>query len=261
MPSGLCHIVAAAGDFGAVVLEDSGASAVVRASPWQPGGGTPVVFRLLITSEGGRIRAREHGDTPRLPLACPQRHLNHDGTFCLGWGEEDPSFVQDAEDAHAWWGSVIAFLDRQLYAESRRRWPRGEERAHGQAAEHEAEAEVCAAKLGPEFLSDLRRGHMGLRRSAKGSLILERRGRRLFAMRETAETVANLRAGCPCTTASQRLVLKGCGDHAQVARRLIQALAEKEGAEERFMRDFARHTRCCGTMDGCPLNSVAKQFG
>lgn len=243
-----------AGEYGATVEEADNTSALVLASPWQPGGGAPVVFRLLVTSEGGRIRVREHDDAPHLPPACPQRHLNRDGAFCLGWGEEDPSFVRDAEDARAWWGNVVAFLDRQLYAESRRRWPRGEERAHGQAAEHEAEAEACAAKLGPGFLVDLRAGRMHLRRGHKRSLVLERRGKRLFAMWEGAKAVMNLRAACPCSTNPRKLVLKSCGDHAQVAHRLLQELAAKEEAEGRFIRDFAQHTRCCGTMDGCPLD-------
>lgn len=252
-PLGLRHVIAAAADFGAEVEAICDSVAVLLVPPWQDGGGTPPRFRLVVASEGGRLQVREHADDRRLPAACPQRHVNPDGTFCLGWSTEDPSLVRDVQGARNWWGNVVAFLGQQLYAESRRQWPVGQERAHGDAARWEFAAEVLAEMLGSGFLQDLKAGRLILRRGCNGVLALERCGQRVFAMGDSARRVANLRSPCPCSSTGRGLALGSCGNHAEVARNLIRALSGRDRAEALFFRELATEMRCCGTMDRCPL--------
>jgi hypothetical protein len=181
------------------------------------------------------------------------RHLLLSGHFCLGWRDEDPSSVQDADGAPEWWKAVVHFLGQQLYAEAMRRWPLGQERAHGAAAAHEARAEEFAARFGPALLDDLRRGRLGLR-SVAGGTRLERGCHRIFAVRNGMPSVANLRAACPCEGRGQRRrVLRACGDHAASAHGLVLSLKARQDAEADYYKWFAERAGCCGTMDGCPM--------
>jgi hypothetical protein len=246
-------LLAVASDVDAEVLQTSANEAIARASPHVHGGGRDW-FQLALSEAGGRIFVREDPTAGRLPAACPMRHLVLGGFFCLGWRQEDPSEVRDAAGAAEWWGAVIHFLGHQAYAEATRRWPVGQERAHGEAAAaHEARAEEFAARFGPSLLHDLRRRRLGLRRVARGTR-LERDGRRIFAVRDGASSVVNLRAACPCEGEGQRRrVLRACGDHAASAHGLVLSLKAREEAEADFYDWFAERTECCGTMDGCPM--------
>lgn len=245
-------LLAGAVEVGAEILGRDADVTIVRVSPHVHGGGHEW-FRLALSEEGRRIRVREDPAERRLPAACPMRHLLLSGHFCLGWRDEDPSSVQDADGATEWWKAVIHFLGQQLYAEATRRWPLGQERAHGAAAAHEARAEELAARFGPLLLDDLRRGRLNLRRVAGGTR-LERAGRRIFAVRDGAPSVVNLRAACPCEgDGRQRRVLRSCGDHAASAHGLVLALKVREKAEANYYDWFAEQTECCGTMDGCPM--------
>lgn len=180
------------------------------------------------------------------------RHVNLSGSFCLGWEDEDPSEVMDEGGARSWWRVLLIFLGHQLYADVCRRWPQGQERAHGGAALHEARAEAFAEGFGPSFLADLRMGRLQLRRVAR-STRLERDGRRIFAIQDGAAKVANLRATCPCNAAGRRQILKVCSDHAVAAADLIRAMQARDQEEARFYRSFGQAARCCGTMNECPM--------
>ncbi|NOG73612.1 E2 domain-containing protein [Roseicella sp. DB1501] len=252
---GLDAIIAVADDFGAVVAERRPGAAVAVVSPHVHGGGRDD-FRLIIGEEGGRVSVREDPAARRLPAACPTRHINPGGTFCLGWDTEDPSAVTDVAGAREWWTTLLVFLGYQRYAEVRRAWPKGRERAHGHdAALLQFYAEWLASLFGPWLLADLRAGRLTTRRVGR-SIRLDRARQRLFALKDGSESVANLRRSCPCTTAVTPAVLKACGSHAQAARLLVLALSGQEQLEAEFHKAFARAAPCCGTIDGCPIASI-----
>lgn len=245
-------LLTGASQVGAEVLDQGPGGAVFLVSPHVHGGGHEW-FRLAVSEASGHVLVREDPAVRRLPAACPARHIVLDGYFCLGWRHEDPSFVRDAAGAMEWWKAVIHFLGQQLYAEATRRWPLGQERAHGAAATHEARAEELAAQFGPLLLEDLRRGRLGLRRVARGTR-LERGGRRVFAVGEGAPTVVNLRSACPCEAGAGRpRTIGSCGDHAASAHGLVLALKARDEAEAKFYRCFSERAGCCRTMDGCPM--------
>lgn len=249
--TGLSYVVAMATEFGACVLESMPTFASLRASPHVHGGGHKW-FTLEVSSDNGRLSVRERTVARRLPPACPLRHLNSDGKFCLGWQHEDPSFVLDEAGARNWWEALTVFLGHQLHADACRRWPTGQERAHGDAAEDEAIAEGVAEGFGRGLLAGMRVGRLGLRRVAR-STRLERNGRRLFALRDGSQAVSNLKAACPCARSAGTIALKACGDHASDAARLIRAMASWQEKEAQFYREFASVMPCCGTMETCPI--------
>ena len=256
--AGLDAIIAVAGDFNAIVVERRRGAAVAFVSPHVHGGGRDD-FRLIIEKEGRRASVREDPAAPRLPAACPARHINPGGTFCLGWDTEDPSAVTDVAGAREWWTTLLIFLQYQRYAEVRRAWPQGRERAHGHgAALLQFHAECLAGLFGPSLLADLRAGRLTTRRVGR-SIRLDRAGQRLFALKAGDGSVANLRRPCPCTTARKPAVLKACGAHARAARLLVLALSGQEQLEVEFQKEFARAARCCGTIDGCPIGSVVSE--
>src|SRR5687767_11893461 len=65
--------------------------------------GDPSVYRVQISigSEDGhaQLLVREQATHRRLPLGCPARHINMDGTFCLGRGPSRPAVPRNATEA------------------------------------------------------------------------------------------------------------------------------------------------------------------
>ena len=258
---GLNAVLSVGTEFGVVVLERLATSALVLVTPHVHGGGRDD-FRLLLREEDGNyVTVREDASAQRLPATCPARHINVDSTFCLGWNEEDPSVVKDVACAHGWWEALLIFLRYQKYAEWRRAWPEGRERAHGaDAAKYQMYAEWLASLFGPKLLSDLRADRLTIRRVGR-STRLEQHGRRLFALPDGGQSVVNIRQPCPCSTSTKRLVLKACGVHALAARLLIVALSGQRQFEVEFNEAFARSRKCCGTIDRCPMAAIASPPG
>jgi hypothetical protein len=57
--------------------------------------GEKVVFDVRVEQRGAALSVTEKSRHRRLPLACPERHINSDGSFCLGYQnaavEDDPA--------------------------------------------------------------------------------------------------------------------------------------------------------------------------
>ena len=221
------------------------------------------VFHLLARDHGDAIAVQEQ-DVPGLPrllpAACPERHINDNGTFCLFWQEGDPIPVIDEESADRWWRNLFSFLKAQLYANHHRKWPSGAGRAHGNAAYHEARAEQIAGEFGQKMRQDFQARRLRLTRrkigsDGRSSLRIERDGLRLFGMWEGGDKIVNLKAACPCADRPGRpLTIRKCSDHAALAAEFIRRYAAMEKAEMEFLQELrlAGH-QCCGSMDDCPL--------
>jgi hypothetical protein len=254
-------LAAAAPQLNIALVERDGEAAVFDVPAHAPSGRRQV-FRIRASGDKSPA-AREAGGL--LPTFCPQRHINHDGSFCLGWGQDAAPNVVNADSAEAWWGHVLAFLRLQMRAARARRWT-GPEWAHGSAAAHQLTAELAAEKLGPDVLDDLRQRRIEVgwarRRAATGGRILKvrRRGRDWYSVWETARRVVNKQQPCVCAAGSVRhhRRLRNCGDHAQQAYELAQSLLLWGEAEKQFWTQF-RDRECCGTMDVCPLRAVTKK--
>ncbi|HRP72719.1 MAG TPA: hypothetical protein PK743_08815 [Luteimonas sp.] len=52
-------------------------------------------FELAASAIASRVFVRESQPGHMLPAFCPDRHINGDGTFCLGWGPQNPNNITD----------------------------------------------------------------------------------------------------------------------------------------------------------------------
>jgi hypothetical protein len=177
---------------------------------------------LEVVEQDGAVRARER--EPRLlPTYCPERHINGDGWFCLGFEE---AFLRptNVERAAEWWLRVRGYLIDQLDAALLGRWPGGVEWKHGDAARWQKKLERDCANE-PALLS-------AVRSLARG------RGRAI-----TRDD--------PCPCGSGRALIRCHG--VRVTELLEWARAEVD-AERAFWTDARDSGRtCCQTMNGCQL--------
>lgn len=250
-------LVAVAPQFNISLVSRDGRSATFNVPVAAPSG-RQQIFRVRASVEDGTV-AREVGGV--LPAFCPQRHINRDGSFCLGWGGDAAPDVVDGDSAEAWWGHVLAFLRLQMRAARARMWT-GPEWAHGSAAKYQMAAEQAAKTLGDDILDDLRLRRLQViwatRRTPLGGRILKvkRRGREWFSVWESARRVVNKQQPCVCAAGSvqHHHRLRNCGNHAQQAYDLARSLLLWAEAEVQFW-DAHRGAQCCGTMDNCPLRA------
>lgn len=208
-------------------------------------------YRLAISRDEDALNIRERAPR-RLPIDCPERHLNDDGTFCMNWDQAEPIFIVDEVSTDAFWARLTQFLLQQERAVKKRRWPSRRVWAHGAAAEHQQRAEECAAVLGPKFSKALQRGALTVMKS-RGSggqfLRLLMDGKRVYSVWKKEQRIATRRQRCIC--GNTRLPICDCADHEHRAVDLVFAIVAWREEEEQFWA--ANKARpCCGTIDGCP---------
>ncbi|EOW2135779.1 MULTISPECIES: E2 domain-containing protein [Stenotrophomonas] len=226
-------------------------------------GGAEYAFRLLVSVAGEHVSVREIADPGMLPGFCPDRHINGDRSFCLGWGEDNPSRIQDEAAARHWWATVYQYLTYQIGANARRVFPGAENgRAHGRAAQHQANAEQAAERLGPAFKADVLAGQFMVRKDSRpqkrrlelwhGKLLLARVSTR-------TETLVGRPPVCPCGRDPDGAIT-ACGDHAAALVTFILEQHRCALADTAFLEDCAAAgARCCGTLDICGLRSAIKR--
>jgi len=72
--------------------------------------GSNTQFVVRIYSCGNEIKVRETAG--RLPRFCPPRHINDDGTFCLGWPPMKMDHITDMVAAARWWTDLPKVFSR-----------------------------------------------------------------------------------------------------------------------------------------------------
>ncbi|MGO7451996.1 E2 domain-associated cysteine-rich protein [Rhizobium ruizarguesonis] len=236
-------------------------SGVFKVTPPLASGAPPTEYLLVIKAAGSKVTVAEASQC-HLPSACPDRHINPDGTFCLFWEEVEDAAIQNNEAANLWWGKLLLFLRRQASASKLRMWPgKGDARAHGDAARYQASAEAEAEKLGPSFRTALREERLStVKRTKSGkkgrsALLLD--GKRLLTVLVNERRVMTLRQRCKCDWASERkLPMSDCQDHAAVFVNFTLAMQAWRSAELEYEKALKRQKFvCCGTLDECPFAS------
>jgi|UPI0004724DD7 hypothetical protein len=251
-----------ADDFGAAVLQRLPHRLDVTIPVPMPDGRS-LIYNITAELTGGTISARESAPI-RLPAFCPDRHINENSTFCLGWARVDPLEVISQDSAWSWWARLLKFLRLQERAGRLGRWPDHRAWAHGDAAVHQLRAEKAADRLGPAYVEHLARNRLSVTRRGSGAhgpgLRIMADGTWLYSIWEKAARAVNLRRRCICEagTGHQPKVLSSCGDHAEAAVELALAVRDREREEQRFWADFEGKP-CCGTMKDCPLRRGAKE--
>lgn len=264
MPSPLHLILALAGEFNSTgeLISETTARLNIKL---QRVDGRSSCYCIQVWSEGERLRAKESSSS-LLPSFCPERHINHDGSFCLYWeGSEQLDVVNEAS-ARVWMETLIQFLRLQERASQIRRWPSRKAWAHGSAAKHQLQAMEAAASLGNSFLEKLEAGSLSIKTRAKigrnpdSSLEVSQDGVHLFSIWESRRMLINRSRKCFCGRYGSRRPKRigRCENHAAAALALAEALLAWEMANEQFWQSLEGR-KCCGTCDKCPLAKHIQQ--
>ncbi len=220
--------------------------------------GRIVPYCLTVTQYENTLKVKE--SVPKnLPAFCPQRHINSDGTFCLGFGSDFPREVSSEDAARVWFETLYKYLQIQARAANLRVWPGNSQWAHGGASTHQLKAMVASLKISTEIRTTLDKGELTVRqRSSNKRKILEvlRHGVVIFRIWDRSKKVINMKKPCFCNSSERRRPRRigRCSDHAMQAVSLAFAMRDMELEEQRFWASYAGRS-CCGTCDICPLNS------
>jgi hypothetical protein len=192
------------------------------------GSGWPVV-RLTIASRNAKLCAKE--TKPILwPAFCPERHINDDGTFCLGIS--DVPSVNDKSSAISWWSYLQEYLDTQFVAGQTKKWPPNKQFAHGDAGI----AEEALEKLtkGTKFEQEVGQAHQ----RNVGWL---------------ASTLPRIHKTCPrgCNRKGRPILRRNCVDRELMFQ--IVALEHRYRQGEAAFWKSHSGTKCCGYSEGCGL--------
>ena len=185
-------------------------------------------LRISVGHENGaeRLAVREEPQHRRLPAACPARHINMDGTFCLGWGPSRVAVPASAVEAERAWATIAGFLHLQDRASASQTWPHHAAWAHGEAARAQNAIEELIRTLPPSF----------------GAL--------------SREMLSNLARRRPCACGSGRR-LKDC--HNVALARLRDLHLDLARGEDDFWRGWGDRP-CCGTMRDCRLRPSTQEI-
>lgn len=217
----------------------------MTAAPLRSSGRESRIYRLIVHEIEGELQVKESGDSRLLPEYCPQRHMNDNGSFCLGLVAG--SGICDATTANRWWQRLQVFLTCQETAHETGVWPEYAQLSHGVAGEYEYQAEELARTLG--VLGEYRDSV----RYDTGQIAC-------FAGRvdRSSLRLRNGRARCPCgrTDRAGRPILRRQCWKAQ--HRCLAVLEfKRRQALERFWASIKDKHQCCGTMTDCPLQSTS----
>ncbi|KGK64511.1 MULTISPECIES: E2 domain-associated cysteine-rich protein [Xanthomonas] len=226
-------------------------------------GGTKHIFHLALSFNADQVSVRELPGDATLPAFCPDRHINGDGSFCLGWGCDNPSTIVYEADARRWWATVYQFLTRQVGANARGVFAGAEQgRAHGNAAVHQAKAEQAAERLGTAFAERATYGEFVVRkdpRPGQHRLELWSGTERLARVSTRSKTLAGGRTTCPCGASPERDV-SACDDHAQALATFILEHHACKVADEKYLDACAAAGyACCDTLQTCGLRQAIKR--
>lgn len=211
-------------------------------------GGIPSrIYNLLIREVGNKVSVKECPNPKNLPQFCPDRHINSDGTFCIGFRAQE--IVTNQTAAERWWSLLSSFIACQETAHSRRTWPDYAWLSHGEeAAELHLQAENLAADLG---LSDLYREDLQGNTNAISK----------FCRKVNPKTMrlVNGRSSCVCGREDRRgrpLARRDCCRQELACLPVLEK--RRRDAVKEFWKQVADQT-CCETMNDCPLSKTASK--
>jgi hypothetical protein len=199
------------------------------------------LFELKVVHHDREVRAFERKIGETLPMFCPERHINSDGSFCLGLRAGEG--LTD-ETAPAWWKKLQAFLLWLETAAESGLWPAEAQISHGVAGETELSAERAANEIGV---------YSAYREAVEFDAGLIAAS--LSKINQATGLLRNGRSRCVCGRKNRRendLLRREC--HRRGCPIVLEHRRRAEVAE--FWHSI-RDKPCCGTMQDCPLRSAA----
>lgn len=205
------------------------------------------VFELRVVQVADQIAVFERPVGGTLPACCPERHINPDGSFCIGLRAGDGI---TGASATAWWEKLHVFILCQETAAEAGFWPGEAQLSHGEAAEIELAAERAADQLG---LQSVYREAVAFGSGPIAS--------GLAKINQKTGMLRNGRSACICgrTDRHRRPLLRRechrCGQGCPV---VLEHWRRIKVAE--YWRGL-RGQACCGTMRECPLKKAGPTDG
>ncbi len=229
-----------------VIRRESRMMLAFSATPVRSSGRTTRQYDLSVREIAGELVVRENASEPLLPQQCPERHINRDGSFCLGLHAGES--VCDKVTAGQWWDKLQVFLICQETANETGDWPTYAELSHGLAGEYQRQAEMLAEELGLiEEYQDAIQGSAGwiadMARQVKPSTLRLRNGR----------------APCTCGRIDRRgraLLRRDCWN-AQLDCLAVLEFQRRQAIDQ-FWASFEGIEQCCATMRNCPLSTNSR---
>ena len=218
-----------------LAAEDTTARILARAR--LPSGLPAEAYDLTLRRVGEKLVVRETTPGTRLPVQCPELHIQAEGAFCLG---RDANKLDTELSAALFWRRLGDFLVHQHHAARRRKWPAGRWLSHGHdAADAQLAAEEVASKIG--WKNDY------------ADALENDRGWIADAVRRGVGPPGV--SACPCEARLERSERgKRRCPHRRSAERIVKAERRRRNAEREYLDLlFACGVRCCGRVDGCGL--------
>lgn len=215
------------------------------ASPFVAGAASALSLRLRIAELDRIVMVAEAVVGTDLPTCCPDRHVNTDGTFCIGI--DAGNAIVSPDTAAVWWDQLAQYIRLQRVAQRTGMWPVRQGLAHGDAGQHQIAAREAAAELGIEeqYFETLEGAEAWF---VAGFPKLDKSEMRLL----------NQRLPCPmgCVGKGKRILrIDCCNSQAVVSLLREERLRRKLEAE--FWKRLKEHgIQCCRTLRNCPLAST-----
>lgn len=216
------------------------------ASPAVDGAADSLSIELRISERESAILVAEEVPGTQLPACCPDRHLNLDGTFCVGYRAGHQILSPDA--GHVWWEQLKKFIQLQRVAQRTRMWPPRQGLSHGDAGKHQIAAQEAAAALGiEEQYFEMLDGEPSWFSAS------------FPRVAPCGTRLVNGRLPCPkgCIKKGRPILRVDCCDKQLVAK-LVWEERRRKKLESEFWQDIRRAgLACCGTLRKCPLAAPA----
>ena len=213
-------------------------------------------YHLELEAKDTTIMVKECDEKRHLPVACPCRHLNDDGTFCLGLKMRLGIDIENS----TWWDHLAKFLKFQEVAEETKIWhlDTGEndkihnDFSHGDAAKHQLKAEELASKLGIRDCYD----DAILNRKNVLSILPINHKENEYPERP----FKNGRSPCPsgCKKKGKPILRRNC-DKKDIWVKFIEAETDRQLEVKNFM-DIFSDTKCKLDMKHCEFKKKMKSY-
>lgn len=216
---------------------------IVSATPKKSSGKNCRTYKLRIWNEDGQVKVSESPIGSLLPEACPERHINYGGSFCVGLNIG--SQISGSNSAEKWWRHLGTYLACQDYACAVGRWPPGKGLSHGNAAIFQLRAEKFATELA------IKQAYLDAVEHGVGSLAM--------ALPEISKTVPKfykMDASCPlgCKRKDGSKLTRSDCNHLELVYGLVKNERLRRKADADFVSLFkAFGFKCCETMKHCPF--------
>jgi hypothetical protein len=200
------------------------------------------VADLRITSPAGSVSVSEAVLGNVFPSRCSERHIQWDGSFCIGY--RAGINIVTVDEAVVWWGLLEQFLRLQRVASRTRLWPVRQAIAHGDAGHHHLSALEAAREL-------------GLEEDYFEMLEVEPKwfSGRFPKLNKESDRLLNGRLPCPtgCMRKEKPILRRDCTKTEVVCRLLHQERLRRKKEQEFWESQRLAGVKCCGTIDNCPL--------